>query len=291
MPKVLILVLFLLPVFAHAQPKPALKTVLPHVLKEVSGLWIEDSDNYWLINDSGNLPFLYRAGADGVLKDSILLPVQNRDWEEITGDHHGHIYIGDFGNNRNARKDLRIYIYQPANGKLDSIQFAFPDQADFPPAKREDWSFDCEAMVAWHDSLHIFTKDAFAGPGRCKHYILPTKPGRYTANLKESILLKKSSVTGAVLDEKGERLALVSYHFNKFLGTYIFGRSNIHIFTDYTGGLYFNGRTHTIKSPYCLIARQFESIAFFNDRWLITAAEGVYFQKQQIRRKKITIQN
>lgn len=287
--KTLIIVFSCFLAFANAQDKPAVKTLLPLSLKEVSGLWIEDPDNYWWLNDSGNPPALYRTGADGRLKDSVLLPLRNKDWEEITGDRQGNLYIGDFGNNKNARQDLRIYKYQPLTGKIDSILFKFSDQSAFPPAGVSEWHFDCEAMVVWRDTIHIFAKDAFAGPGICKHYILPAQPGNYTAFLQEEILLKKSAVTGAALDPAGERLVLVSYHFSKFLGKYILGRADIHVFTDFGAGLFFNGARYRKKAPYCLLPRQYESIAFYNDAWLITAAEGVYFQRQQFRRKKISI--
>ncbi len=287
MQKTLIIVFSCFLALADAQDKPARKTLLPLSLQEVSGLWIENHDNYWWINDSGNPPILYKTGADGHLKDSIVLPLRNKDWEEITGDREGNLYIGDFGNNKNARRDLRIYKYHLLSGKTDSILFTFSDQSAFPPDGVSEWHFDCEAMVVWRDTIHIFTKDAFAGPGICKHYTVPARPGNYTALLQEEIRLKKSAVTGAALDSSGQRLALVSYHFSKLLGKYVLGRADIHIFTGFGAGLFFNGEKRRQKAPYCLLPRQYESIAFFNDTWLITAAEGVYFQRQQFRRKKI----
>jgi sugar lactone lactonase YvrE len=33
----------------------------------------------------------------------------NIDWEDITKDKDGNLYVGDFGNNDNERKDLCIY--------------------------------------------------------------------------------------------------------------------------------------------------------------------------------------
>ncbi len=270
----------------YAQELPARKTNLPVQLREVSGLWIAGSDQYWWLADSGNPPVLYLTGADGALRDSAVLPLRNRDWEELTGDDKGNFYIGDFGNNSNARRDLRIYIYRPG-AVLDSILFTYPDQPDFPPASRTEWSFDCEAMVWWKDSLHLFSKDAFVGKGRCKHYVIPARPGTYTARLAEQMILKKSAVTGAALDASGQQLALVSYHFSKLMGKYIWGRARVHLLTDFSGGMYFNGRIVHRKAPYCLLPMQFESIDFWNEKWLLVAAEDEIFQQQQFRRKRI----
>ena len=33
----------------------------------------------------------------------------NEDWEDITIDDAGNLYIGDIGNNKNERDDLRVY--------------------------------------------------------------------------------------------------------------------------------------------------------------------------------------
>ena len=101
------------------------------------------SGDLWLLNDSKNPPEIFRF--DPVtqrLLETRRLPVSNRDWEDLAADDRGNLYIGDVGNNRNARRDLRIYRYNPAAQTLDSILFRYPDQTTFAPADERDWNFN-----------------------------------------------------------------------------------------------------------------------------------------------------
>ncbi|WP_243389575.1 hypothetical protein [Flavobacterium cyanobacteriorum] len=77
-------------------------------LSEVSG--IEYTGNaLWAIEDSGNKNILYRLSDAGEITAQIAIACKNKDWEDITSDTEGNLYIGDFGNNDNDRDDLAIY--------------------------------------------------------------------------------------------------------------------------------------------------------------------------------------
>ncbi len=122
-----------LALFAQNQNIPR-RTQLPAELKEVSGMVRTFSGDLWMLNDSRNPPMLFRYDpVAGKLLETRRLPVPNRDWEDLTTDPTGNLYIGDVGNNRNARRDLRIYRYHPVTGQLDSILLRYPDQQAFAP--------------------------------------------------------------------------------------------------------------------------------------------------------------
>jgi len=131
---------------------------LPQCVTESSGLLIIN-DTMLTINDSGGLPFLYRTTTAGSLIDSVLVPdAKNSDWEALTYDRQsGVIYIGDFGNNNNNRTDLCVYKYQ-TGAKTQKLLFTYTNQHEFPPNKRENWLFDCEAMVTLNSSIFLFSK-------------------------------------------------------------------------------------------------------------------------------------
>ncbi len=99
---------------------------LPDIHSEASGLFIEAPDKLWWHNESGGEPTLCLTDCHGQLLDSLRTEgAVHRDWEDVTLDPNGNWYLGDFGNNRNNRQDLTIYIWNTASGKSESIRFAY----------------------------------------------------------------------------------------------------------------------------------------------------------------------
>ena len=277
----------LFPVLLSAQKMPPRRTILPEAIREVSGMARTPEGNVWLLNDSRNPPelFLFDPVANKLL-ETRTLPIPNRDWEDLALAPDGHLYIGDFGNNRNARRDLCIFRYHPETETLDSILFHYPDQHAFPPEAREDWNFNCEAMVFWQDTLHLFSKIVFKGNFVTKHYVLPARPGRYVAELRDSLVLKNRVVTGAALSPDGNTLAITSYIVGKKLGFLPYTRATAYFFTDFTGTQYLRGKRSSKRLPKCLVARQFESVTWWDERYWLVANEGRGSQRQAVWRLK-----
>ena len=84
---------------------------LPNSLKEVSAVeHAPKSDLLWVIEDSGNDNVLFGLSQKGKIKKAIeITNAKNKDWEELTTDKNGNIYIGDFGNNNKKRTSFKIY--------------------------------------------------------------------------------------------------------------------------------------------------------------------------------------
>ncbi len=241
------------------------------------------SGDLWMLNDSKNPPELFRFDPKaGKLLETRKLPVTNRDWEDLTIDPQGNLYIGDIGNNRNARKDLRVYRYNPATGSLDSILYRYPDQEAFAPANERDWNFNCEAMVFFKDSLHLFSKNSFKGNFYTKHYVIPAQPGNYVAELRDSICLKNRVVTGAALSRDGKVFSLTGYIIGKKLGFLPYTKASVFYFTDFKGSDFLHGKQTRKRLPKFLIARQYESITQWEDDCWLVANEGRKPQFQAI---------
>jgi hypothetical protein len=182
---------------------------LDPLINESSGLALADSGrSLWTINDSGGKPDLYKTDMHGKLISVVPVPfVTNEDWEEITKDNDGNIYIGDFGNNSNTRKDLKIYKCNLTSNTIDTISFFYPDQQGFQhPGQFRN--FDCEAFFWLCDSLYLFSKNR--GNKNVHVYKLPARKGKYEAVLKQ-VLYINSMVTGAAVHAETGECALITY--------------------------------------------------------------------------------
>ncbi len=186
-----------------------------HEVAESSGLALVNpaATEFWTHGDGGSPNNLYRVSRDGALLQTLTVEAaSNRDWEDLARDPQGRIFIGDFGNNLNSRRDLRIFILDPAHPeKVDTIRFSYPDQHKFPPRKAGR-NFDCEAFYFASDTLHLFSKNRGKGGLWTKQYTLPAHPGTYVATLRDSIELE-TWITAADISPDGRTVALLGYGF------------------------------------------------------------------------------
>ena len=117
---------------------------------------------YWVHNDSAGGSDLYAVNRSGKLLSIIPTSIPNTDWEDITTDKAGNLFIGDFGNFNNTRRNLAIHSLaepdpstSPSDVAYRSFPFVYPDQTEFPPKKR---LFDCEALFWVDGTLFLLTK-------------------------------------------------------------------------------------------------------------------------------------
>lgn len=195
---------------------------LPKGLNEVSGMITFSGRSVWVIEDSSNPDKIREVDTLGKVVTSFEVSnAKNRDWEALTTDLEGHVYIGDFGNNNNKRKKLRIYkLPDPREEKGDkipakTISFAYPEQKAFPPPE-DQMRFDAEAFFHHQGYLYIITKNRSKPfDGTADIYRVPDQPGSYQAKKLGSITLCKDrmhcQVTDAALSPDGEKLVLLGY--------------------------------------------------------------------------------
>jgi hypothetical protein len=188
---------------------------LPQEINESSAIAVTDTSgasvDFFTVNDHGGKPELYHVynkNGGWAYHSWKINEAKNFDWEELTRDNRGNIYIGDFGNNYNTRKNLRIYIVNPKDSlKTDSISFSFEDQHSFPPADDEK-NFDCESFFWHNDHLYLFSKNRGEGP--VKVYQLPDQPGTYKAEVIATLNVK-GMITSADISTDRKHMVLLSY--------------------------------------------------------------------------------
>lgn len=140
------------------------KCSLPFILTEASGLEVTNRNSFWSHNDSGGNNELYNFDSTSALRKTLAISNSaNTDWEDSARDSAGNIFIGDFGNNDNDRKNLKIYkIPNPSSiggnsVSAEVIKFIYPDQTAFPPSKPFR-NFDVEAMLFFAIHFIYFRK-------------------------------------------------------------------------------------------------------------------------------------
>lgn len=239
---------------------------LPTVLDEQSGMaWWQGL--IWVINDSNNAPNLYAYDMTGALQRTVTIAnAKNIDWESLAEDDE-YLYIGDFGNNRGNRKDLKVIRVQKsliAHGETtvdaDFIHFSWADQVDYS-GEQELHDYDCEAFFAYEGQLYLFSKDRV--DYKTRMYIMPNKPSNYELNPVVTIDTQ-FSVTGADISSDGKTIVLVGYQ--NLVNSHLFFIYNLN---DMNWGLAKTLRIHLSS----LFAAQTEGIMFDNKNQLFMTTE------------------
>ena len=194
---------------------PEFKSLLPKEVHETSGLFFYNA-RLWTHNDSGGKPILYGLDTTTfeVVQRITLTNAKNKDWEDVCTDGE-RVYVGDFGNNKGKRKNLRIYTFPlkdiPNDGDatviVDSIRFSFGDQTSFD-YKNHEHDYDCEAMFATDEYLYLFSKGWATGTTRL--YRLSKTPGTQVAEVVNGFD-SQGLITGADFDRENGILVIVGY--------------------------------------------------------------------------------
>jgi hypothetical protein len=185
---------------------------------------------FWTHNDSGGDPVIFAvtAGCRLIARFSVL-NADNDDWEAITADSAGNLYLGDIGNNWNSRRDLVVYRVpepDPYSRKRTvrsdlALHFAYGDQRSFSVVG--NWNYDAEALFWMDGAVYILTKHR--ADHRTTLYRLPPTGQVGKAILEPAAALDlhftlAGNATGASLYPEVGGLAVLTYRT-----IYLFGRT------------------------------------------------------------------
>lgn len=241
-------------------------------INESSGLAYFSSTGIWTHNDSGvGDNTTYRCNASGQLQSTLTLSnASNADWEDMTQDNAGRIYVADLGSTAQNGNRV-IYRYTPSNNtgsvNAEKIHIQFSDTE----------IYDCEAMFYYNNALYFFSKYYLSSVndpnyGYVRMYKLTnltanTAQGRHTAQYIGRKFIGISTtdlngdeasngITGAAISPDGSRVALI-------------GVQSMQVFSNYSGDNFFGG-THTpiafnLKSQKEAIVFQTNDIVLISD--------------------------
>ncbi|WP_343707993.1 SdiA-regulated domain-containing protein [Flavobacterium sp.] len=242
---------------------------LPKKLKEVSGItYFPETKTLYTLEDSGNKNAIYAIDHNGKLAKTITISnATNVDWEDITKDKSGNIYIGDFGNNDNERRDL--CIYKVAKNELNNdlakaeykISFSYPEQKEFPPKKKEMF-YDVEGFFEQGGYFYLFIKNRSKGfDGTAFIYKIKNAAGTQKAvkigEFKTCSNYNHCVLTSATISPDGKKVALLSH-------------DKVLLFKNFKGDLFHKGTQTELNLNHF---SQKEAIVFKDNNTLLIADE------------------
>jgi WD40 repeat protein len=242
---------------------------LPKKLKEVSGIaYFPSNELLYTLEDSGNKNAIYAINANGKLERTITISnAVNVDWEDITKDKNDNIYIGDFGNNDNERKDLCIYkvnknqLNQDVASAEYKVSFSYPEQTEFPPKKKEMF-YDVEGFFEHDGYFYLFTKNRSKGfDGTAFIYKIKNAQGTQKATrigeFKTCSNYNHCVLTSATISPDGKKVVVLSH-------------DKIVLFKDFKGDLFHKGTQTEISLEHF---SQKEAVFFKDNNTLLIADE------------------
>jgi hypothetical protein len=233
---------------AQAQsPDPRLQKVgeVSHPpVDEMSGLVKSPQfdDVWWVHNDSGDRPRLFAIDstggvhlapwrADRYVTGAAAADTSDRPaWPGLSLDNAAHIdyeavavedsvlYVGDIGNNGNARRDLGVYVipepyyYARRTRPMRHLRIRYPDQMTYPA---EQWHYDAEALFVDDGTLYLLTKRRKGQqidqlePGTTLYRLDTEYPHRVNTLVPVDRHASIAPPTGAALSPSGDRLAVL----------------------------------------------------------------------------------
>lgn len=251
--------------------------LLNNIISEPSGIGVlyntaDGHFDYWLHNDKDYPESIYSIRLDESMniKRTIDVTVPYIDWEDMTSDGLGNIYLGDFGNWVGADDQLQVVkipnpsTYQGTPPTVEIIKYTYP----FTGVS------DMEAMFHLDGYLYLFTKSVNinTNPSLDPEYTycfrIPDQAapgdGEHTAELVSSFkitkpddVLNQVKITSADISPDKKTMAFLSY-------------SRIWVFSCFEGNDFFNGEIKNFEIDF----RQYEGISFINNHEIIISKEG-----------------
>ena len=265
----------------------SLPTVTPRVLVPVGNLDFPEIDEssgltasrrwagvLWTHNDSGDRARIFAVSPKGrviipsgsdpaAYRGVTVLGAENVDWEDIAADNRGRLYLGDFGNNSNQRRDLGIYaVLEPDPLRSDTVEvlafwpFHFPDQRHYPDP---DKNFDAEALFAANGCLYVLSKNR--GDLQTRLYRLRShkRPGVEVSLIGRFDI--GGLVTAADASADGRRIVVLTYEA-------------LWLFTARTTEGWFEGAVAWLPLAN---GKKCEGVCFFENAIMVTNEQGELF--------------
>lgn len=252
---------------------------LPMELEEASGMTYIENIGLFILEDSKK-PFLYKVDekTGKILQVIKVEDVKFKDKESLTADKN-FLYLGDIGDNEGKRKHIQI-IKIPIDklkSKADTIflkgeRLKIYFDKVYNNTKKKDNIYDFEAMVAYQDSIYLFSKQRKDKKSRC--FVVANNLKEQEANYLFTIKAD-GLITGATLSFDKKTLVLLGYQRKKRLPFIL-------SIDDWRNVSMHDQNTKRIILSHKDIAFQLEAITFISNSTLLLANEWTKYMSQGI---------
>ncbi|MDB6029753.1 MAG: hypothetical protein JWM16_91 [Verrucomicrobiales bacterium] len=161
---------------------------------------------FWTHNDGkrANLFGMTREGKP--ITEFVVVNAALHDWEEISTDRKGHIYIGDIGNNEARRNQIAVYEADEPDPKsqIGMVKVNRGWQLRFPKQP-----FDCESLFIKGGYAYVISKVFKNAKAELFRFPLTDQKEPVVLELVAQLRID-SPVTGACLSPDGKKLGIVS---------------------------------------------------------------------------------
>lgn len=231
--------------------------------------------------DSGGENIIYEINSTtGTIERRVTINnATNIDWEDICADER-YIYIGDIGNNNGTRQNLTVYrilisdYENTANTSVDAetIYYEYQDQTNFSSSVAANKDYDAEALIAYNDSLYIFTKNWHTY--ECNIYSVAKIPNATAYKSKRIDSFNANGlITAADYNPANHDIILSAYNLS---GGDLSPFSFVIKLSEFTGNNFSGGNIISREVPLALLqAPKIEGITFFEENKMFLSSEEV----------------
>jgi hypothetical protein len=209
---------------------------------------------FWTHNDHGSAPVLFAVSRQGrTLGKFKVSGATISDWEDISIDSSGNLYIADIGNNAQTRDEVQIYrVVEPNPRGAGSVRVVRTWRLKFPNNPK-----DCETFFVHGGFGYLVSKERTDGAVDLYRFSLASTARTVVLQIAGKIRVT-SNVSGGAVSRDGQVLALVTEN-----GAYAF-RIN--------GNPLTAARVRGYFTPFNL--PQMEGAAFAGTGLLVTSEDG-----------------
>jgi len=205
-----------------------------------------------MIEDQGNATNLYGYDFNSRnFKTIAINNVKNVDWEDLTSDKDGRLFIGDFGNNKGKRKEFSIY---KLDGLSISLDFIEAEKITFTVPKNLE-NDDFESFFLFKNHFYIFSKNDRKGTV----IKVPNSLNNHKAIIVSKFNLKgkNDAITSADISNDGNKVVLLNHN-------------KLWLLSNFEGDDFFSGDISKLKFNH---TSQKEGICFLDDNYVIITDE------------------
>lgn len=192
-------------------PRVRVGTIAHPAIRESSGIVASRRfpEVLWTHNDSGHAAELFAIDREGNLLAEFEVAGRNVDWEDISIDDDGRLYIADIGNNSRERREIRVLVVEEPDPASPVPADPLRPERIFRLRYPEMGAFDAEAFFVHDGRGYLVSKQFEGSQARLFGFDLANEEAMQTLEPAGELPLR-TPVTAADISVDGNWLAVMT---------------------------------------------------------------------------------